>query len=226
MEWNYVAVNSAVYAKLSKEMNLEKVNIDPEVEDAESGIRAVFHAPKVEQIFFHGGENPRGLMGSILVYPSDDYDFPGFAYDWGMMVIPHMYIFTLVDLHPLRKDEAYTRKYIAPLKQIYDKYVDFHQFKKESRVKWSEPFHSSYDYRGRIPPENVTDSINMIVDYLDLWLQFWREAKPQNDPQLRAEAEAHLTDMRENMRARDPGRGPHIKKFGKEKTERLMDLCF
>ena len=89
MEWRRVSLNAAIFSKFSKEIALEKIEIDPELEKVDPGVRALFKAPKIEKLFIHGSENPRGLMASALIYPSDGYDYPAFAYDWGVMVVPH-----------------------------------------------------------------------------------------------------------------------------------------
>ncbi len=227
MEWRRISLNAAVFAKVSKEMELEEIEIDSELEKIDPGVRAVFKAPKIEKLFIHGSENPRGLMASSLIYPSDDYDYPAFAYDWGVMVVPRVYIFTLVDLHPLRKDEEYKKQYIEPIRQVYDKYSTLHSYKVERKVKWAEPFHSGYDYHGRIPPENVGDSLNMILEYFDVWLKFWREAKPQQDPRLKAEALTQKKEMRETYKKQYPGRGSYVRKYGSaEIADKLVNLVF
>ena len=213
-------MNIAIYTRLSKETTLEKVDIDPEVERTRPGGRGLFRGPKIEKAFFSVTESPTSLRNQGSIYSSGDYDYPTFGWQWG---IYRGYIVTMVDIHPLRSDLEYRQRYVEPIKSIREKYSIFHKYEMP-RPPWSEPFHSGYEYIGRIPPENIGDSINLVVDYFSLWLGFWREAEPQKDPKLMEAASKRKREMREAYRKNEPGKELLIRAHGKELAEKIMEL--
>lgn len=224
MEWRFNPVNAAVYAMVSKEIELEQIKVESYLEDLDQGARAIFKGPKIEKVYLGGGESPRGLMCQGLIYPSDDYDYPSFGYDWAVFAKPQAYVFAFVDLHPLRREKKYGERYLQPIEVVYDKYERFHPYQMAQRAEWSKPFRSGHGYLGRLPVENIGDSINLIVDYLEIWLHFWREAKPQKDPKLRDQTLAQKEAMREAYKSH--GTGTYTKRYGKEIANKLMDLLY
>jgi hypothetical protein len=226
MEWSFISLNAGIFAKVSQEIKLEPIAIDPALENLDPGARGLFNGPKIETFFIGASyQSPRGLMGHGLIYPSDVYDYPAFAWDWGVFM-SRGYIFTMVNLHPLRSSQSYRTRYIDPIIAVFNKYAYLHSYQKERKAEWSTPFHSGYDYVGRIPLEKVGDSINLILDYLDLWLQFWRDAQPQTDPTVKAQSIQQKQRMRETYKKHDHGWKPYITKYGEENARKLLDLLY
>lgn len=62
-------MNAAVYAKVSKEIELEETKIESLLEDLYPGARAIFKGPKIEKFYLGGSESPRGLLCQGLIYP-------------------------------------------------------------------------------------------------------------------------------------------------------------
>jgi len=223
LNWKFHPLNAAIFAKASKEIKLEEIELPAWVQELEPEGISIYKGPKIEKFYISADEYQMGIMCHMVVYPSEEYDYPSFGVDWGVLT---QHIFHLVEIHPLRKDEEYIKRYVEPMKNVYNKYSNLHPYKIEPKAKWSAPFRSGYGFLGMIPHEYVLDSINMIVDYFDLWLKYWREATPQEDPNLRNEARTRLQTMRQLMIEKDPGRGVLTKKYGKEIAEKMLHLMF
>jgi hypothetical protein len=217
--------NIRVFKKCSEYMELKKVDIG-ELGRLRPGSREkwVDTEGKLEKLVFTLTEVPGVLISSTMGYANTDkYDFPALSYDF---VVGEKHIMPLVDLIPMRpNDEDYKKKYIEPMKPVFEKWKNLPGFDTK-RLSWWDTFRSPYDYLARTPPENKQKTIELLLDYVELWCKFVKEAKPVEDKEKLKKAQERKKYIRETMIKFDPGKGPFTRLFGPKVAHQMVELLF
>jgi NAD-dependent dihydropyrimidine dehydrogenase PreA subunit len=191
---------------------------DFELEGEKCFYRA-YMADKVEKI----GVSSMNFYGSmtadvIIITPGPAYDMPYYVIDWDES---EDHIFFICDLMPgddPGRNQRYLTEYLYdPLEELYMNYCMIPGLK-SSVFHWVRAIHSPYIITGTIEKssrENVDLLFNCAVDYLKVWLELWKKAKPQ-DPSSAYMRLVH--ERRKNIRAlykeNDPGVGSLNKFLG------------
>ena len=155
------------------------------------------------------------------IWPADDYDFPAFIYD---SAETKRWLFMLVDIHPLRRDEEYLKCYTEPLAEIKEKYKDIPIVKgaRTEMREWTKPYSSGHPFYFRCPKEYEDRIEKGFQDYFNFYVEKIKDAKPLQDAKLRAEVIAFKKKFKKIYAENDPGGGPYRTFFGEEWTERFL----
>jgi len=222
--------NEIVLDKLKENFKLSSLDIPDEFsyKKVEKEGKTVEHraslygSDKIDKIKF-GVFNVEGLVyvRNCSICPKDEYDFPIFGYDCAES---KKYLFMLLDLHPLRKDEQYLKRYIDPLKEIQTKYKDipFVEGARKEVRDWTKEFSSGYALYVRCPKDYEPTIEQALKDYLNFYILCVKEAEPLFDTQLRKQINEYKKRLKDIYREKDPGGGPLRAYFGKEWTDRFM----
>ncbi|RMF94203.1 MAG: hypothetical protein D6734_08365 [Candidatus Schekmanbacteria bacterium] len=153
---------------------------------------------------------------------NDDYDIPIFAYD---VVETEPWCFTTIDISPLRKTDEYRKKYVYPLKPIYEKYCNIPSIEKmrQELPDWAKELDSGFSFYANYDKKYEPQVREAFNDYLNLYLKFVKEAKPVEDESVRAELIEYKEHYKKVYKENDPGIGPTAAFFGKEWSERLFE---
>ena len=156
-----------------------------------------------------------------VIWPADDYDFPAFIYDSSETT---RWLFLLIDLHPMRRDNAYLDRYAKPLAKIKSKYKDIPMLggSRTSPREWTKEYSSGYPFFLRCAKEYEGEMEQAFKDYVNFYVERVKEATPIEDVGHRAEV-LELKNRFKNVYAEnDPGGGLYRKFFGDEWAERFL----
>jgi ferredoxin len=163
----------------------------------------------------------------MCLTPSDCYDFPTYVMDW---TEAEESIYFLCDLLP-GDDLGRNRDYLA---SMYDNLDDIHH--NFSNIKglmpnefyWCRALVSPYHINGYIDKSskrNVEKIFNCAIDYFKIWINIWKDAKPQ-DPKsdYMKLVQARRRTIRELFQENDPGEGTLSKFMGEEMAHIMMEI--
>ena len=222
--------NEMLRDKFSSEFGLTKVEVDDElayIKNDKDGALVdhtyeVFSCEKIKAIKL-SALNADGVIyvRNGIILPEDNYDLPLFTYD---LVEASSRMFTTIDIVPLLKNDDYRNKYVAPMKPITEKYSNIPRIEgaKQDISDWGKEFESGQKLYVRCAKEQEGATEEAFTEYLDLYIDFIKNAQPIND----AKAKAEMDDIKEKYRVayheNDPGVGPMTIFFGKEWAEKLF----
>ncbi len=170
-----------------------------------------------------GAFNAEGAVyvRNATIWPTDDYDFPVLIYD---SAETKRWLFILVDIHPLRRDEDYLKRYTEPLVAINAKYKDIPRVKgsRTELREWTKPYSSGYPFYFRCPKEYEDKVEQGFKEYLDFYIDKIKEATPIEDERRRTEVLEFKQEFKNVYAENDPGGGPYRTFFGEEWTERFL----
>jgi 15,16-dihydrobiliverdin:ferredoxin oxidoreductase len=188
---------------------------------------SLYSFEKVEQVKV-GAFNAEGAVyvRNCSIWPAENYDFPILMYDSAEV---KRWLFMLLDLHPLQRDEPYRTCYVEPLAELKKRYKDIPLIggaRQEPR-DWTKPFSSGYALYARCPKEYEDRIEQGLKDYLNFYIERIKEATPVEDATRRAQALKVTQEFKDVYAENDPGGGAYETFFGKEWTERfLRDFLF
>ena len=186
-----------------------------------------FEADKLDKITTIKADIAGGgfIVQATIIVPTDEYPLPIFGSE---ILQTESHISLRVDFYPLAdcaRDMGYFERYMTPMEPVWEKYKDLEGVGMEKR-HWAKVLASPFYTFGKLHQENIADTaLDLTVDYLKLYVQFWSETE-------KAE-QAYMTSLNERKRAilqifreKDPGEKPLKKILGEEKAQRLMELLF
>jgi len=156
-----------------------------------------------------------------IIVPEENYDIPLFSYD---LVEALKRMFATVDIVPLLKTEDYAKRYIAPMKPITDKYAEIPRIEglKQDISDWGKEFESGQKLYVRCAKEYEPSTEEAFAEYLDMYIEFIKNAEPLTDEKTKAEMADIKQRYKEAYHENDPGVGPMVVFFGKEWTEKFF----
>jgi hypothetical protein len=158
-------------------------------------------------------------FGSIQ--PGADYDFPVFGFTFACA---SKFLIAVLDLHPVAKVKEYTARYLAPLKNIAEKYAWIPKTEggRSEVHDWAKKYDSGYALYRWCDPQYLLQIEDAFRDYVRVFCTCIQKAAPITDPALRVRREQYLKQYREDYIAYDPGSTPLQHHFGEEWGERYL----
>ena len=166
------------------------------------------------------------FAGSMMVHfgsiqPDADYDFPVFGFTFACA---SKFLIAVLDLHPVAKDKEYTARYLAPLKNIAEKYAWIPKTEggRSEVHDWAKKYDSGYALYRWCDPQYLLQIEDAFRDYVRVFCTCIQKAAPITDPAQRVRREQYLKQYREDYIAYDPGSTPLQHHFGEEWGERYL----
>lgn len=169
----------------------------------------------------------RILASAVIAIPQDDYELPMPVLEWSET---ENTISVLVDFIPvvdLVMREDYRVKYLDPLEKYWSKYKDLPGME-PNRFAWARQMFSPYYLSGHIPKEseqNRKECLELIQNYLELWINLWQKAEPVKDDGTRECVKERRAHIRKIFRENDEGAKSMRQMVGKEIVDLIL-LCY
>ncbi len=153
---------------------------------------------------------------AIEIYPEADYDLPLLAIDFSCMKKKS---FVYMNFIPLFQDEEYCKKYVSPLKNVYDRYEIV---PKKQAKEWMAPYIT--DYSVYAMPENsfLDKACECAYDYLTFYLEMLDAAEKITDAGYKKKVEAAALHYCDQLSEKDGWRKMLGKFTGMEKANRIF----
>ena len=168
---------------------------------------------KIRLTYFDGGDSVQVL--NSLWYPDYCYDLPMLGID--LISLGKSRVLSVIDLQPLHPTTEYSDKYIAPLKNIRDKYPDL-QGTLSGKIYDDTSFFSKNLLFGRFTDESKLHNIvePAMNEYLEYYLNLAENAVPnKSDESIKIVSERQKQyDI--YSASKDPAVGLFDAYFGKE----------
>jgi 15,16-dihydrobiliverdin:ferredoxin oxidoreductase len=173
---------------------------------------------KIRYTYIDAGASAQ-ILNSVI-YPSHNYELPLLGIDF--LSFGQVKNLIVMDFQPLFQDEAYLSKYIHPLQALHEKYPDLVQ-DLEMKFYDANQYFSKYLLFAKTDAETVkTQVFEAFKDYLNLYWQMLKEAKPLSDPSDIQRIVKAQKDYDQYSADRDPASGLFSSYFGHEWSERFL----
>jgi 15,16-dihydrobiliverdin:ferredoxin oxidoreductase len=173
---------------------------------------------KIRYTYIDAGASAQ-ILNSVI-YPSHYYELPLLGIDF--LSFGQVKNLIVMDFQPLFQDEAYLSKYIHPLQALHKKYPDLVQ-DLEMKFYDANQYFSKYLLFAKTDAETVkTQVFEAFKDYLNLYWQMLKEAKPLSDPSDIQRIVKAQKDYDQYSADRDPASGLFSSYFGHEWSERFL----
>lgn len=173
---------------------------------------------KIRYTYIDAGEAAQ--VFNSVIYPDPRYDLPLLGID--LLSFGKSKILVVLDFQPLFRDAAYQAKYVEPMVQVYDRYLDLAQ---NLGMKFydANQYFSKYLLFAKTDVETVeTRVFSAFQDYLDLYWQLLESATPSEDPEDRQRIIKAQRDYDQYSAERDPASGLFSSYFGHDWAERFL----
>jgi 15,16-dihydrobiliverdin:ferredoxin oxidoreductase len=173
---------------------------------------------KIRYTYIDAGASAQ-ILNSVI-YPSHYYELPLLGIDF--LSFGQVKNLIVMDFQPLFQDEAYLNKYIHPLQALHEKYPDLVQ-DLEMKFYDANQYFSKYLLFAKTDAETVKNQVfEAFKDYLNLYWQMLKEAKPLSDPSDIQRIVKAQKDYDQYSADRDPASGLFSSYFGHEWSERFL----
>ena len=170
------------------------------------------------------------LKGSMLIHfgnvpPAEGYDMPILGYTF---VYANKCLIVVLDLLPVARTRDYMDNYIAPLKEIPQKYdwIPRVEGSREEVAEWAKPYDSGYSIYRWCDKEYVPDMENAFRDYIHVFCDCIAKAEPLHDQARRDQRNRHMERYISDYLEKDVGGAPLKSHFGEEWGKRYMKEFF
>ena len=172
------------------------------------------------------------LKGSMDIHfcnapPAKGYDFPILGYTFAYA---NKCLIVVLDLLPISKDKEYMDKYLAPLKEISQKYawIPAVEGGRSGNVHdWAKIYDSGYSIYRWCDRQYLPNMEDAFRDYVHLFCDGIRKAEPLTDQELISKRDKHMEKYIQDYITNDPGGAPMKSHLGEDWTERyLKDFLF
>ncbi|MBI5376174.1 MAG: hypothetical protein HZA77_12110 [Candidatus Schekmanbacteria bacterium] len=156
-----------------------------------------------------------------VIVPEDIYDLPIFSYD---IVESVRRTFAILDITPWRRTEDYMKKYIEPMKPVFESWQNIPKIieAKQELSEWGREFESGYKLYIRCEKQYEPEIEVAFNKYLDLYISYLKDAKPITDPAVKKEIDDYKKHYQKVYQENDPGKGPVTVFFGHDWAERFF----
>jgi len=224
--------NQILIEEMGKAFELKPLPLDPDLKIKYSeGDKSVYikseylDCPKTSGI----RTGDLDLKGSMLIHfgnipPASGYDVPILGYTF---VYANKCLIVVLDLLPVSRDKEYMDKYIAPLKEISQKYewVPRVEGSREEVAEWAKPYDSGFSIYLWCDKQYVPDIENAFKDYIRVLCECIKKAEPL-DQDMCSQRDKHMKQYLDNYIKNDVGGAPLRSHFGKDWGERYMKDFF
>jgi hypothetical protein len=135
-----------------------------------------FKGEKVRKLYFMRFKAIPSLdVFGVAIYPEPVYDLPIFVCD---LSCTKKKVFTYVNFVVLLNEPSYLKKYIEPMKPLFEKYSQFPPHKARD---WMKAYLSPYAIYSLPEKTRLSELRNCALDYLTLYLNFLSQAEKIKD---------------------------------------------
>jgi len=170
------------------------------------------------------------LKGSMLIHfgnvpPAKGYDVPILGYTF---VYANKCLIVVLDLLPVSRDKEYMDKYIAPLKEVSQKYewVPRVEGSRSEVAEWAKPYDSGFSIYLWCDKQYVPDMENAFKDYIRVFCDGIKKAEPLTHQDTLSQRDKYMEHYIDDYITNDVGGAPLRSHFGKEWGERYMKDFF
>jgi hypothetical protein len=170
------------------------------------------------------------LQGSMLIQfgnvpPAKDYDIPILGYTF---VYSNKCLIVVLDLLPISRDREYTDKYIAPLKEISQKYEGIPRVEgsRSEVAEWAKAYDSGFSIYLWCDKKYVPDMEQAFREYIHVFCNDISKAEPLTDQDMIANRGKYVSQYINDYLANDTGGAPLRSYFGADWGERYMKDFF
>jgi 15,16-dihydrobiliverdin:ferredoxin oxidoreductase len=225
--------NQILIEEMGKVFELKPLPLDPDLKIKYSeGDKSVYI--KSEYLDYPKTSGMRtgdlDLKGSMLIHfgnvpPASGYDVPVLGYTF---VYANKCLIVVLDLLPVSRDKEYMDKYIAPLKEVSQKYewVPRVEGSREEVAEWAKPYDSGFSIYLWCDKQYVPDIENAFRDYIRVFCDCIKKAEPLADQETLAKRDRHMEKYIADYINNDVGGAPLRSHFGKDWGERYMKEFF
>ena len=161
------------------------------------------------------------------VPPAKEYDFPILGYTF---VYANKCLMVVLDLVPISKDKEYMDFYLAPLKEVSQKYAWLPAVEggRSGNVhEWAQAYDSGYSLYRWCDHQHLTNLEDAFKDYLRVFCDAINKARPLSNQEMRDRRDKLIKNYIYDYVTNDPGGAPMKMHFGEDWTERyLKDFLF
>jgi 15,16-dihydrobiliverdin:ferredoxin oxidoreductase len=161
-------------------------------------------------------DNPCIEAFGISIYPKPSFDVPILGCDCNLT---EKIVNPVINFIPLFNDALYLRKYIEPMKPIFEKYNAFPQDEVRDFYK---PYLSPYYIYGKFDKTYLEEVRQCSIEYLSLYLDLLCQAKELQDASYRSEVENAHKKYIFDFVTNDISRDILGKIIGKEVADRVF----
>jgi len=173
---------------------------------------------KIRYTYIDAGEAAQVFNG--VLYPRPCYDAPVLGIDF--LSFGKKKILVVMDFQPLFRDEAYTAKYVEPMREMYERYDDLAQ---NLGMKFydANQYFSKYLLFAKTDEETINSRVlPAFKDYVESYVQLIKQAE-QNHNSAAVERIVRAQQEYDQYSAeRDPAHGLFKSYFGEEWADRFL----
>ena len=176
-----------------------------------------FKGEKVRKIYFMRFKAVPSLdVFGAAIYPEPVFDLPVFVCD---LSCTKKKVFTYINFVVLFNDPSYLKKYIEPMKPVFEKY---RQFPPHKARDWMKPYLAPYSIYSMPEKNSLNELRNCAIKYLNLYLNFLSQAEETKDPSYRNAIEQAQKKYIHDLTTYDASRKMLGRIIGMERSERIF----
>ncbi|HAN74838.1 MAG TPA: 15,16-dihydrobiliverdin:ferredoxin oxidoreductase [Planktothrix sp. UBA8407] len=173
---------------------------------------------KIRYTYIDAGETAQ-IFNSVI-YPNYNCDLPILGIDF--LSFGKVKNLVVLDFQPLFRDEQYQKKYIEPMRPIWEKYDDLAQ---DLPMKFydANQYFSKYILFAKTDAATVREKVfSAYQDYIHLYWELLQNSQPISEPQRIQEVINAQKAYDQYSADRDPASGLFSSYFGHEWAERFL----
>ncbi len=173
---------------------------------------------KIRYTYIDAGEAAQ--VFNSVIYPAHCYDAPLLGID--LLSFGKKKILVVIDFQPLFRDAVYQAKYVAPMREMYERYTDLAQ---NLGMKFydANQYFSNYLLFAKTDAETVESRVfPAFCDYVNQYWMLLQQADRLTDPSDIQRVVKAQKDYDQYSAERDPAHGLFSSYFGSEWADRFL----
>ena len=236
MEEEKIRFNQILIEEMGKIFELNPLPLDPEfkIKHTGNGDKRIYIRSEYLGCAKTGGIRigEMDLKGAMNIHfcnvpPANDCDFPILGYTFAYA---SKCLIVILDLVPISKDKEYMDKYIAPLKEISQRYAwipTVEGGRSENVHDWAKAYESGYSIYRWCDREYLPNMEDAFRDCIGVFCNCIRKAEPLTDQKIISRRDKFIEQYMDDYITKDPGGAPLKSHFGEDWGERyLKDFLF
>jgi 15,16-dihydrobiliverdin:ferredoxin oxidoreductase len=175
-------------------------------------------AAKIRKIYSFRLKATFSLLDIIVIgiYPEPTVDLPIFDCEFNGM---RKRVFPVINFVPLFNHSSYLKKYIEPMKPVFEKYS---HFSRAQVIEYLKPYLSPYCIFTKTDKTHLEEIKRCGMDYLTLYLDLLSQAEEVEDISYRDEVERAQKKYTHDLITHDPSRKMLGRIIGKKRADRIF----
>lgn len=195
-----IGFNQILLEEMGKTFELSPLPLDPEFKlkypDKED--KSVYIKSEYLECTKTGGIRigEMDLKGSMMIHfgnipPAKDYNLPILGYTF---LYANKCLIVVLDLLPILKDKEYMNQYIAPLKEISQKYewIPRVEGSRSEVADWAKTYDSGYSIYRWCDGQYMSNMEDAFRDYINIFCGCIIKAEPLIDQELISQRDKHM----------------------------------